>query len=771
MRRRSSDRLLRRAGRCSARALQHPARATSIIALFILALSLGWPGVAEAQEVAPRAARESIRTSVEEVGRAAGQDPPECRVGVALSGGGSRGFALIGALQALEEAGIPIECIAGTSMGALIGALYAGGYSIQEIREMTAEIDWYRVFMKPLQGPIIPSWHRLHDTRPLVELPFDYWSLSLPQAMLPDQRINELLMRLFAEPGFVARGDFDNLPIPYRTVATDLTGAGRVVLSSGDLSRAVRASVSFPLAFPPVAIDDYLLIDGGLLDNLPVGVVRDMGARLVIAIDIASPPVDVSLTRDIFSVTYSITDVLRAQAGEAYSEEPDVLLEPDLHGHYYTDYTQWEALAEWGYEETAEMTAEILERMADMGIATDDDKSVGRGSDVGSKPLEGRSISEIRVLRNENIPERRIIREFGFDLGDPFSLKRALGGVDRLYSTGFFELVWLDYQAGSDGSVIIIIEVQEAIGALGIGASYNEDDSISGFARWQLHNILGSRQQFQVDVYGGSRLSGFDLRLSANRLLATGIGYELRAGVREDKPRWFEDGEYINRASFLRQGASLGGVIPITRAGRVRFDYAAENVEIGERAGVPFESVTNRLRRFDAAFLWSSLDDPDAPTRGLATSFDIQKSSPWLGASVEYLRAELRFRLAAPLGSRNVLHFDFMGGLSWDDLPIHEYFMIGGPVLMPGYNREEFWGRQALAASAGYSFLFSPVLQMMVRGGGGNVWQRRDEIDLSSILWGGGAGLQYLTPFGPIGGGVGINEDGKAEFYFWVGYQ
>jgi NTE family protein len=749
------------------------------VALAILALSLGWPGAAGAQQIPQRAERElpretlAVEERLAEVPgeRGAGQDDSRCRVGVALSGGGGRGFALIGALQALEEAGIPIECIAGTSMGALIGALYAGGYSIQEIEQMAAEVDWYKVFMKPMQGPVIPPWHRLHDTQPLVDLPFDYWSLSLPQAMLPDQRINELMMRLFAEPGFLGRGDFDNLPIPYRTVATDLTGAGRVVLSSGDLSRAVRASVSFPLAFPPVAIDDYLLIDGGLVDNLPIGVVRDMGARLVIAIDIASPPVDVSITRDLFSVTYSITDVLRAQAAEVFSEEPDLLIEPDLHGHYYTDYTQWDKLAEWGYEATTEVMAEILERMADLGITMDEDDFADASPGAGSEPLEGRSISEIRVLRNENIPERRIIREFGFDIGDPFSLTKAMAGVDRLYSTGFFELVWLDYQAGDDGGVIIIIEVQEVIGTLGIGAGYNEDDSIWGFARWQLRNILGSRQQFQVEAYGGSRVSSFDLRLSANRLLATGIGYELRAGVREDKPRFFVDGEFINRASFLRQGASLGGVLPITRAGRVRFDYAAENVEIGERAGVPLSPVTNRLRRVDAAFLWSSLDDPDAPTRGLATSFDIQKSSPWLGASVEYLRAELRFQLAAPLGSRNVLHFDFLGGLSWDDLPVHEYFMMGGPVLMPGYNREEFWGRQALAASAGYSYLFSPVLQMTLRGGGGNVWQSREEIDLSSMLWGGGAGLQYLTPFGPIGGGVGVNQDGKAEFYFWVGYQ
>ena len=770
MRRRSSDWALRSPAR---RTLRGFLRCSDVcfVALAALALGLGWPGIAGAQEPHPEANRESIGAHILEASRASAQDSPECRVGVALSGGGGRGFALIGALQALEDAGIPVECIAGTSMGSLIGALYAGGYSIAEIRQLAAEIDWYQAFMKPMEGPAIPPWHRLYDTPPLVELPFDFWSLALPQAMLPDQRINALMMRLFAEPGFLARGDFDHLPIPYRTVATDLTGAGRVILSGGDLSRAVRASISFPLAFPPVAIDDYLLIDGGMVDNLPVGIVRDMGAQLVIAVDIASPPVDVSLTRDIFSVTYSITDVLRAQAGQNYSEEPDVLVEPDLRGHYYTDYTQWETLAEWGYEATTELTSEILERMAELGIAAGADRSVATRRLMGTAPLEGRPVSEVRVLRNENITEGRIVREMGFDVGDSFSLDRAMEGVDRLYSTGFFELIWLDFEAADDGGVVIILDVVEVTGALGLGAGYNEDDSIWGFARWQLRNILGSRQQFQLDAYGGDRVSSFDFRLSANRLLATGIGYELRVGVREDKPRYFHNGEFINRASFMRQGASLGGVIPVTRGGRVRFDYAAENVEVGERPGVPFDPLTNRLRRVDAAFLWSNLDDPEAPTRGLATSFDLQKSSPWLGASVEYLRAELRFQLAAPFGSRNVLRFDFFGGLSWDDLPVHEDFMIGGPTLIPGYNREEFWGKQALAVSAGYSFLFTPVLQMTLRGGGGNAWQSRDDIDLGSIRWGGGAGLQYVTPFGPLGGGVGVNEEGKAEVYFWVGYQ
>jgi NTE family protein len=742
-----------------------------IVALILaLLVGLGWATEAAAQGAPLAASPGLIEDATSQTNPRAPQAHTGCEVGVALSGGGARGFAHIGALQALEEAGIPIECIAGTSMGSMIGALYASGYSIEEIRDLAASTDWYRIFMKPLQGPVTPEWHRLHDPRPLADLPFDYWSLELPQSMLPDQELNEMLMRLFASPNFTARGDFDNLPIPFRAIATDLTNAERVVLAGGDLSRAVRASNSFPLAFPPVPVEGRILVDGGLMDNLPVGVVRSMGAQLVLAIDISSPPVDIARTRDIINSAYSITDVLRAQASATYSEPADVLIKPDLRDHNYTDYSQWEQLADWGYEAGAAAVSEIRARMAEMGIAASDAGGDPAGSPARADFLEGQQVAEIRVIGNDRIPESRIRGQLGFAVGDPFLLEKALKSIDRLYSTGFFEFLWLECESDDNDMVVIVIDVEEEVGEVGLGASFNEDDRMFGFARWRLRNILGSRQQFQADVFGGDRLSGFELRLSANRLLSTGIGYELRGWLREDKPRLFDDGEYINRASFLRQGGSLGGVIPLTRAGRLRFDYVSENVEVRERTGIPFQPVTNRLRRVDAAFTWSSLDDLDAPTRGLAATFDVQMSSPSLGASLEYLKAELRLEVAAPLGSRSTLHFDSLGGLSWDELPVHEYFMLGGPVLMPGYNREEFWGSQALAVSAGYSFRFTRLFHLTVRGGGGSVWQSRDEIDLGSMLWGGGAGLQYLTPFGPIGGGIGVNQDGKAEVYFWVGY-
>jgi NTE family protein len=750
--------------------LRLPEARTIALVLALLA-GLGGASVVAAQDAPLAAPPGMIEEGASQTTREASQGDTGCEVGVALSGGGARGFAHIGVLQALEEAGIPIQCVAGTSMGSMIGALYASGYSIEEIRNLAATTDWYRIFMKPLRGPVTPKWHRLHDTRPLADLPFDFWSLELPQSMLPDQQLNEMLMRLFASPNFTARGDFDNLPIPFRAIATDLTNAERVVLSSGDLSLAVRASNSLPLAFPPVPVEGRILVDGGLMDNLPVGVVRDMGARLVLAIDISSPPVDIARTRDIINSAYSITDVLRAQASSTYSEPADVLIKPDLHGHYYTDYSNWEQLVAWGYEEGTAAAREIRARMAEMGIASDDGSSNPPGSPPRADFLEGQRVAGIRVRGNNRIPEGRISRELGVAVGDPFLLERALRGIDRLYSTGFFEFLWLECQSDENDMVVLVIDVEETVGELGLGANYNEDHRMFGFARWRLRNILGSRQQFQVDVFGGDRLSGLDLRLSANRLMTTGIGYALRGWLREDKPRLFEDGEYIDRASFVRQGGALGGVIPLTRAGRLRFDYVVENVEVRERAGVPFEPVTNRLRRVDTAFTWNSLDDLDAPTRGLAATFDLQKSSPSLGASVEYLKAELRLEVAAPIGSRSAVHFDLMGGLSWDDLPVHEYFMIGGPTLMPGYNREEFWGSQALATSAGYSFQFTRLFHLTVRGGGGSVWQSRDEIDLRSMRWGGGAGLQYLTPFGPVGGGVGVNQDGKAEVYFWVGYQ
>ena len=211
------------------------------------------------------------------------------RVGLVLSGGGARGAAHIGVLKVLEEQRIPIHAIAGTSMGAVVGGLYASGLSAADIVTLIESDEWRAAFTEPAPRDRLSFRRKSEDQNFLVKFPLGIKSGSfrLPKALVSGQRVSQARRRVtFPVAG---RARFDQLPIPFRAVATDLETGDPVVLSDGDLVDAMRASLSAPGVFAPVEIDGRLLVDGGLANNLPVDVAQAMGVDVLIVVDVGFP--------------------------------------------------------------------------------------------------------------------------------------------------------------------------------------------------------------------------------------------------------------------------------------------------------------------------------------------------------------------------------------------------------------------------------------------------------------------------------------------------
>src|SRR5688500_14741575 len=269
--------------------------------------------------------------------------PTQPRLCLALSGGGARGLAEVGVLQALESAGLHPDCVAGTSMGALVGSLYAGGYSPAEMETIVGSLDWQSVFSDRPERPLVPLALRLDDTPPVARLAVRGRRFRLPPSRDSDYRTNRLLFRLLAEPGFRSGGDFDRLRLPFRAVATDLESGERVVLGSGSLVRAVRASLSSPVRLVPVRLDGRLLVDGGLVDNLPVAVARQLGADVVVAVDVRSPALRPRPGDSFVDTTAVVVDLLMRERNEKLADSADVLLDlrPGLGGITETAYPRF----------------------------------------------------------------------------------------------------------------------------------------------------------------------------------------------------------------------------------------------------------------------------------------------------------------------------------------------------------------------------------------------------------------------------------------------
>jgi NTE family protein len=215
---------------------------------------------------------------------------PRARLALALSGGGARGIAHVGALRALEEGGIPVDAIAANSMGAVVGAVYATGRTADQLEEIVRSMDWASLFSGRPDRRTLPVARRNDRYASTAGINFDWNAVRLPGGLLADHRVNRFLIENLSPGGYTAEGDFDRLPISFRAVAGDIATGEEVVLARGDLARAARASMSIPLVFPPVDWEGRKLVDGLIVNNLPIDVAKAFGAAVVVAVTSAAPP-------------------------------------------------------------------------------------------------------------------------------------------------------------------------------------------------------------------------------------------------------------------------------------------------------------------------------------------------------------------------------------------------------------------------------------------------------------------------------------------------
>ncbi len=301
--------------------------------------------------------------------------PSRPRIGLALSGGGARGFAHIGVLKTIDSLGIPIDYIAGTSMGGLIGALYAIGYSGVELERIALETNWDQLFSDRLPRNILPYPEKKETDKYQLVLGLKNRKIQLPSGLIRGQKITQMLSRLTYAYQNVK--SFDDLPIPFRCVAIDLISSRKVVLSKGSLAKAMRSTMSLPTIFYPVVWGDSLLIDGGMMDNLPVDVVRDMGANIVIAVNVGEPQKSKEELNNILDIVGQIFSLANIEAQEWALGNADLVLTPPL----------------------GNMTG------ADFGIA-DIRRSIGRGHRVATDSiaalLEIRHITDPTHIHSEN---------------------------------------------------------------------------------------------------------------------------------------------------------------------------------------------------------------------------------------------------------------------------------------------------------------------------------------------------------------------------------
>ncbi len=685
-----------------------------------------------------------------------------CGLGLVLSGGGARSIAHLGVLQVLEEHGVRPDCIVGASMGAVIGSLYATGHSHAAIKALLSGLSWSTMYIDSHNRRLRPLLHRLERQRAGARLGITVDGLRAPRSLLSDNMANRLLIEHLAPANFDAGRQFDALSIPFRTLGTDLLSGDRVELLAGDLARAVRASMSVPLAYAPVPWEGALLVDGGLADNVPVSLAKEMGAEFTLAVD-ASTPIDESVNPDLFGVTERIIDLLSAATNSRYGEAADVTIVPDLEGHSFADYSRIDELIAAGRKAAEAALDSIPERFKRRPLVT---RSPTDHHAFGQRVVRG-----VEVTGNVYLSDRAIRREFRAHVGEVFDWQQTLADLDHLYASGLLQSAWLDLAPDGPNGIRLLLFVQEEYRhTVDLGLAYQSDDQAQAMVRFETRSLFGPGDRLQVGGAASAKDLRLDVRLHGEQFLGAHVGYLVDVELHQEKPKVFEAGEFVSRAEFRRRHVALRANLPFGFNHLLQLGVRAGEVETIERLGIPYVAETRPHRVLTANYVWDSLSSLAAPVRGHRYSVQAERNLEGLGGSSPYWRVRIDGISAVQLGGVN-LTGRLLYGYSSSTLPIYDQFRVGGPELVPGLARDELWGNQALAASGELGIDFASVARLYGRLGAGGVWQRRTDISVETTIVGGGLGLTVATPIGPLQLDYGWAEGNRNRFYIAIGWQ
>lgn len=387
-----------------------------------------------------------------QAGRAALDERP--RIGLVLSGGGARGLAHVGVIQVLEEMKIPVYCIAGTSMGAIVGGIYASGMSPADLEKFITSMQWNEAF-KDKPDPSEMTFRRKRDAADFLidlDLGFKDGEFTIPRGVLQGQNLNLILKSMLIHTEGI--DDFNKLSIPFRAVATDIETGDAVILGKGELVKAIRASMSIPALFAPVEIDGRLLVDGGVANNLPIDIARQMGADVVIVVDISTELSRRDQLTSSVEITSQLTSIMvqrNTQAQIRTMREGDILIRPDLGAIGSGDFFKAVDAVAAGRKKAGEMKPEL----AHLAVKEEEFLAYLQAQRKKEQPLP--VIDIVEVDNKSSLPDALIAAHVDIKPGEPLSMPDLKKNIDRVYGIDTFERV--DFHVRKkDKSTAIVVE-------------------------------------------------------------------------------------------------------------------------------------------------------------------------------------------------------------------------------------------------------------------------------------------------------------------------
>ena len=438
------------------------------------------------------------------------------KIGLVLSGGGAKGFAHVGVLKVIEEVGIPIDYIAGTSIGSIVGGLYSLGYSADSLEKIIRTADWEYLLSNDSKPEYVSQLDKTEQARYNISFPIESKRIALSTGLLNGQHVIDLLSYLTY--GYHDVSDFSKLPIPFLCIATDLSTGKEVVLNRGSLPMAIRASMAVPAAFSASEIDGKLLVDGGLVNNYPVDRCLEMGADIIIGVDIMDTLRAKESIKGIPDVMSQLISLMSTQRSDKNAEKVDVPIRPNLDGYSASSFSNTAA-------DSLILRGELAARKVYAQLVKLRDSLHLKPNNIPPRAIpdekEDISISRIEVEGTQRSTITFFLGQVGLQRGDSITLGQIRQSISRLYATGNYEYV--NYHIRGESQKTLYLTVKErSNNRLNAGLHYDSDlrSALLFNATLRGHNFYGSRLSVDAKL---SALPVFAVRYSLDRGWKPGI--------------------------------------------------------------------------------------------------------------------------------------------------------------------------------------------------------------------------------------------------------
>jgi NTE family protein len=701
-------------------------------------------------------------------------------IGLVLSGGGARGGAHIGVLKALQELRVPIDMIAGTSIGAIVGGFYVSGMSVADEQNLVESLEWEDAFLNVTPRELKSFRRKRDDYTFLVNQKpgLNGGQFQLPAGLVQGQVFDMVISRETLRASQVK--SFDDLAIPFRAIATDLATGKPVVLGSGDLALSLRASMSIPAALTPVAMDGQLLVDGGVSMNLPVEVAKQMGADVVIAVDVTSPLATRETLKSVVDVTSQLTNLLGRGSVEDQIKKlgpQDVLITPMFAPDFLSiNFSRMHEAIQTGYDA-------VMEHRADLERYALDEKQykayvAGRHDPRMSElPV----IDFIKIDNNSTIANSVIeTRLADIKLGERLDVDKVEKAVNKVYGLEYYQNVryGLVNEDGRTGLGVHLDRRSWGPNYLQLGVEYSSgggEDALFGFAasylktalnraggEWRATVVVGDEPAFLTDLYqpfGSKGLYFYAPSLTLESAIINVFNGDQRVT------------EAANREADLEIG--VGRELPSW--GEYRFGVRRATGEtkllVGDPSTLP-EPDFDRGEYF-GQFQIDTLDNVSFPRKGTVARMEWRGARSELGSDAQFDQLLLSTVHANTWG-RHTLLTTFRYDSTTDGVaPLNRHFTLGGLFDLSGLNHNQLSGQNAARIGALYYRRIGDLALFPAFAGVsmelGNVWQTRSEVSTHNSIFGASLWAGVQTPVGPVYVAYGRTDEGSSAFYVLLG--